>query len=490
MQLARHNSRLLKFEHQYWRGQIDRAGFLTKFLRSGGVTCFGAVDSSDPSSTWITSDFVSGGADATAGSGSSEAHALLSLLFGDLSKSAFNVGTEHYKCSPHPHQDDVFAANALTRILIASEITPRFLGGLYAVSTSDRNVICIGDAQPNLVARMILEYYAPKKKHYLLRRFAEPIFNLPFTPLYDFERYPAHIVPINRLVNGTSYPSRNWCILESSTGKLICPDIEPKSRTLISDLLLITVLPNIFDYKTFRAGRKLVLLGGTHGVGTRAVACLANSPAILREIDRQVRRFDTRCWQALLRISSISRASGTEEPLEIGAPLQVAAVTANDESLSEWFNDLSVAQLGLAKREFSVGGSSFKDLWRRRTSRALDVLRAAPSAIRKTVYLIPSPPVEVATGERAVENTGSRSNRFCFGGYPYEHVVGDRACTSGACGASEGFLANEYPRHCTCGGLIHANACWSQIDDPYWMPYEYCDRCGESCRALSEDVAA
>jgi hypothetical protein len=51
-----------------------------------------------------------------------------------------------------------------------------------------------------------------------------------------------------------------------------------------------------------------------------------------------------------------------------------------------------------------------------------------------------------------------------------EHAVGDKEC-SGCWG--------EYPKPCSCGGLIHAEFGDENADGDYWLMYT-CDKCGDT----------
>ena len=53
----------------------------------------------------------------------------------------------------------------------------------------------------------------------------------------------------------------------------------------------------------------------------------------------------------------------------------------------------------------------------------------------------------------------------------YEHCIGDSDCEIGWCG-------NEYPKKCSCGGLIHADFGDEDCDGDYWL-YTKCDKCGK-----------
>lgn len=53
------------------------------------------------------------------------------------------------------------------------------------------------------------------------------------------------------------------------------------------------------------------------------------------------------------------------------------------------------------------------------------------------------------------------------------HRVGDPNCDEGWCGGG------EFPKPCSCGGLIHADFGDEDADGDYWL-YTKCDRCGES----------
>lgn len=53
------------------------------------------------------------------------------------------------------------------------------------------------------------------------------------------------------------------------------------------------------------------------------------------------------------------------------------------------------------------------------------------------------------------------------------HIVGNEDCEEGFCGCR-----CDYPRKCTCGGLIHAEFGDEDADCNFWL-YTRCDKCGE-----------
>lgn len=55
----------------------------------------------------------------------------------------------------------------------------------------------------------------------------------------------------------------------------------------------------------------------------------------------------------------------------------------------------------------------------------------------------------------------------------YAHTAGDKFCTEGWCQGSLG----EFPKPCSCGGLIHADF-GDENYDGYWL-HTKCDVCGE-----------
>jgi hypothetical protein len=63
---------------------------------------------------------------------------------------------------------------------------------------------------------------------------------------------------------------------------------------------------------------------------------------------------------------------------------------------------------------------------------------------------------------------------FTLGEHLYEHRIGDATCTAGWCGS-------DYPRPCSCGGLVHADFGDEDRDGDYWL-YTACDRCRTTAR--------
>jgi len=62
----------------------------------------------------------------------------------------------------------------------------------------------------------------------------------------------------------------------------------------------------------------------------------------------------------------------------------------------------------------------------------------------------------------------------------YHHEVGNQECTSGWCDG------DRYPKHCKCGGLIHADFGDEGLDG-YWL-YKKCDKCGDNYQEISNQA--
>jgi hypothetical protein len=88
-------------------------------------------------------------------------------------------------------------------------------------------------------------------------------------------------------------------------GEVLLPSTDGEGH-LHHDFLVISALPNLFDPESLEAGRAVINIGGTHGVGTTAFKRLMEDedalPALNRELALLARQGRPRYWQAVFQV--------------------------------------------------------------------------------------------------------------------------------------------------------------------------------------------
>ncbi len=76
-----------------------------------------------------------------------------------------------------------------------------------------------------------------------------------------------------------------------------------KGDRLISDFLLISRLPNVFDRESYIKDEAIFLFGGAHGVGTKATDLILRDTSLLSKLTKRAGK--TMYWQALFQIDGV-----------------------------------------------------------------------------------------------------------------------------------------------------------------------------------------
>ncbi|MEM1236376.1 MAG: hypothetical protein AAGI10_05340 [Pseudomonadota bacterium] len=176
---------------------------------------------------------------------------------------------------------------------------------------------------------------------YTFFREKDPVIDLAF----EVESDPNTKDFIDREVLKTKYYSAPVRIhdLTTNTIEYFKPLVDDKGR-LITDYLLISVVPNILDRKSYLRGDTITVISGAHGVATRSLGLLLSSEFALAnlasEVDKVSNTGDTKYWQALIEVDQIQRRNGTDLPLGLGEYVHVRGVGINQNALDVWINGL------------------------------------------------------------------------------------------------------------------------------------------------------
>lgn len=97
----------------------------------------------------------------------------------------------------------------------------------------------------------------------------------------------------------------NWPILDQrgTAVKSMFPRVG-RDGMLLSDLLLITKVPNYLTLESYQSGRAIVSVAGTHGTGTRAIGLLLRNRKQMAEIGAEIEK-NYQSFQVLLEVTDI-----------------------------------------------------------------------------------------------------------------------------------------------------------------------------------------
>jgi hypothetical protein len=139
-----------------------------------------------------------------------------------------------------------------------------------------------------------------------------------------------------RYVAGQERDMPNWTV-RNGNDLLPAPKLG-KDRWLQTDYLLITRIPNILSRPAFASGGELLIVAGTHGIGTEAIGLL------LRDLDKlskiQIGRGNSPYYQCLVPITGIDHSfDGVRMhsvPTRIGEPRTVPLAVDVERIVATW----------------------------------------------------------------------------------------------------------------------------------------------------------
>lgn len=257
-------------------------------------------------------------------------------VFGPIdTRASFVPGQSHPKYS-HFHPDDAFVATVFdelvadaveNRIVYDSKRIPQNLSGSALVS---------GSPVSNAMSRYLLQYeYVDNSDRNLgLLRTKNAVFETEFEFL--LARNALDEMGISEPI-GKSGNTGNWSVVNKRSGEVYAA--ENRDGRLMSDFLLVTCLPNIFDRESYENGESVFLLAGAHGVGTRATDVLLRDSSLLSKLKEKVGR--SMYWQALFKIDGVDHYHRDPKlgvrwhPTALDQSFEFATVTFDEGRLKE-----------------------------------------------------------------------------------------------------------------------------------------------------------
>jgi len=160
------------------------------------------------------------------------------------------------------------------------------------------DILTIGCPISDLVSREALEYSGSQ---YHLKRNKNPKLILPIEYVLDKDDVGSEHFMCKRFVTGMEKQMPNWTI--SIDGNQFPPPRTDRDGWLQSDYLLITRMPNVLSPVAFYSGKEILIIGGTHGIGTEAINLILNNEEYLEEIYRQTKSY--KYYQILVEVDKV-----------------------------------------------------------------------------------------------------------------------------------------------------------------------------------------
>lgn len=253
-------------------------------------------------------------------------------LFGDLKNDfKFTLGTSHYLYKGQIHPADKAAAITLGNVSTPGLKSIETIGEQFQPNEFNGNYICIGSPTTNLLARYILQY-KPDQSHISLLRTQEPVLDLEYEYVFDKNFMKEHgIIDHYMDCHGKLIP--NWSLRNIKTNEIFIPKIDDNNK-LLTDYLLITVIPNLLTEQALESGKKIIIFAGAHAVGTNSLDLVFKNKKILKSISKQVAGIS--CWQALIEVDRVYYDEISEKrplPFSVSEKVTVAPVSINSTKL-------------------------------------------------------------------------------------------------------------------------------------------------------------
>lgn len=208
----------------------------------------------------------------------------------------------------HPDNETAVAAILRARGVYSRQHHLRRLTVVHALGThlvANANLILVGGPNTELYTRAIFGY-EPRPERGLVATDAG--LDLPLRWVNDLAQVDEGRV-VKRIRSGEVVERPNWAIV-GDPGRRYEPEVDDRGF-LSSDYLLLTHMPNVFAEDTAPGRFWITSIGGTHGVGTRALTVLLRDDAALGHLARAVR--GSVAFQAVFRIGRVTHGTDLSE---------------------------------------------------------------------------------------------------------------------------------------------------------------------------------
>lgn len=228
-----------------------------------------------------------------------------------------DVGTDHPNW-PGRHPDNVYTAGAIYTALGFHEPS-----GHDTVANFEGTILVVGSPTSDNFARQVFGFgeastWPPPNP-----------WNLPI--LYDHHDQSQPMV--RRWLGGKEHRSRRKGIIVAGESETKLVRIGPNNIQL-EDYLLVTVLPNFLDWNSARSNVKIWVIGGAHGIGTRAFTKIFQDPSLTGDFLNRVTGKGADYFQALFKIPEISHDDSRRESLPMTVSLEDFEILPRNEVMA------------------------------------------------------------------------------------------------------------------------------------------------------------
>ncbi|HEX2841384.1 hypothetical protein [Hyphomicrobium sp.] len=217
------------------------------------------------------------------------------LLFPSAENVKLIPGAHHLHYVGKIHPDDGEAAEILAALCTQmAAVEPIIDPGRSSLETFDGSLVLLGGPTSNAVTALLLEVTQKNPQRDAFASPIDPVVKLRYRPLSDWK------APWVKITDTDWEPV--WGVEDAKTQEILRPQVDTNDR-LVTDFLVVTVMPNFLNPAALARGDRIVIFDGVHGVSTRANGLLFQNARMLKDLI--ARSKGSRSWQAVLTVSDI-----------------------------------------------------------------------------------------------------------------------------------------------------------------------------------------
>lgn len=165
----------------------------------------------------------------------------------------------------------------------------------------DNNLYCLGSPKSNLLSRSLMEYFEYPDGTML--RSSKPL--LEHKVSYTFHpKDPQNPVAKRWIGNELCTRALYSFNVKTEEGIRTFKTRADKKGWLENDFLIISRLPNLRNIRTIEEDKEIIVFGGLHGIGTKAIELLFNDPNLL-ELLKEARNKNA-YYQSVFEVTKIA----------------------------------------------------------------------------------------------------------------------------------------------------------------------------------------
>jgi hypothetical protein len=291
-------------------------------------------------------------------------------LFKVFGETRFVPGFVHPKFLRQAHPNDARTLAPIAReyfFQTERQIVKSLENELLVCDDVKASLFCAGGPSSNQISRLLLQYGYDAQGQ--LRRVPDPIFQLH----YEYSEDPSRL-DRTQIIDGQRHEVSTCTIRCSSSGMSI------SDESAAIDHLLIFSLPNVLDRVAYEQAERIIIAGGCHGVGTRALELVLANDMAVAALTSNSAPFEY--WQAVVPVTRSEIQRGSTVPTEISVDeILVRPITFD-------FNDLERGFLAASANTARAVGKSQKSSiiqFSERPNTAIGNLEAMPHRFQREV---------------------------------------------------------------------------------------------------------